>query len=535
MDSRYHTGSENSLEEMEEDSETQSLGLDQDGKLPIFLSLKELTLLKRTPLRNKNIKAIVSSKWMVIPDVIKKYLGWRVCESSKETGNSWDIQWMDHSASLDEIRNLQPYQKINRFPETKHLGRKNLLMKYLKKLKVYLQDDYTFFPETWILPLEYDELKTHYHDKLAVEPNRKPIYIIKPENGSCGEGIFLTDDITTLQSANNCVVQEYLSEPLLIDGLKFDLRIYVLIKSISPLKIFIYREGMARFATQKYVKPSKENLNDIYMHLTNYAVNKTNPEFQFFQEEENQDGHKRSFTWILKYLKDSGQEPESVFKNICDVIIKTIAAFQPHLEHTYKTCQPREENSEICFELLGFDIILDKNYKPWVLEVNRFSSLNTDSKLDKTLKEHLLLDLFTLLNVNGMDKKPMESNKAYIPSKPAKLAREEIIKLREEINEWEEQNSGGFLKIYPPKKEWGMSNYSKVLAISSFMWDGLVGVNNRRVFSKSTLSKPTLTSTKIASTTVNFNKGAKLSTNSSKEGISKFPIGSKKAKSTISQ
>ena len=63
-------------------------------------------------------------------------------------------------------------------------------------------------------------------------------------------------------------------KPFLIDGLKFDLRIYVLITGISPLRCFIYKEGLARFATQSYQSPIGSNLNNLCMHLTNYAINK---------------------------------------------------------------------------------------------------------------------------------------------------------------------------------------------------------------------------------------------------------------------
>jgi hypothetical protein len=45
------------------------------------------------------------------------------------------------------------------------------------------------------------------------------------------------------------IVQRYITNPMLIDGLKFDLRIYVLITSVQPLRIFMYKDGIARFAT----------------------------------------------------------------------------------------------------------------------------------------------------------------------------------------------------------------------------------------------------------------------------------------------
>ncbi len=72
-----------------------------------------------------------------------------------------------------------------------------------------------------------------------------------------------------------------MSKPLLIDGLKFDLRIYVLIAGIDPLRIFVFDEGLARFCTEKYETPKSDNLDNKFMHLTNYAINKLSPDFIF--------------------------------------------------------------------------------------------------------------------------------------------------------------------------------------------------------------------------------------------------------------
>ena len=75
------------------------------------------------------------------------------------------------------------------------------------------------------------------------------------------------------------VIQKYIHNPLLIDGLKFDLWIYVALVGIDPLWIFMYWEGLVRFATVPYSRPEESNLENLFMHLTNYAINKKNKDF----------------------------------------------------------------------------------------------------------------------------------------------------------------------------------------------------------------------------------------------------------------
>ena len=48
------------------------------------------------------------------------------------------------------------------------------------------------------------------------------------------------------------MVQQYISRPLLMDGMKFDLRVYVLVSSIDPLRIYVFNEGLVRLATVNY-------------------------------------------------------------------------------------------------------------------------------------------------------------------------------------------------------------------------------------------------------------------------------------------
>lgn len=71
---------------------------------------------------------------------------------------------------------------------------------------------------------------------------------------------------------------DYIYNPHLINGFKYDLRVYVLISCFDPLRVYMYKDGLVRFATQKYSTNSKD-LTKRYIHLTNFAVNKLSPNF----------------------------------------------------------------------------------------------------------------------------------------------------------------------------------------------------------------------------------------------------------------
>ena len=71
--------------------------------------------------------------------------------------------------------------------------------------------------------------------------------------------------------------------PLLVNGFKFDLRIYVLVTQVEPLCVYVYDEGLARFATEPWQVPRVSNMRDKTVHLTNYSVNRKSAKFRVAQ------------------------------------------------------------------------------------------------------------------------------------------------------------------------------------------------------------------------------------------------------------
>jgi glutathione synthase/RimK-type ligase-like ATP-grasp enzyme len=67
-----------------------------------------------------------------------------------------------------------------------------------------------------------------------LEEKKKPVFILKPEASSQGRGIYLVTNPIDVPIEERCIVQRYITDPFLVDGLKFDLRIYVLVLGCDP-------------------------------------------------------------------------------------------------------------------------------------------------------------------------------------------------------------------------------------------------------------------------------------------------------------
>merc|ERR1719356_1675920 len=107
-----------------------------------------------------------------------------------------------------------------------------------------------------------------------------------------------------------------------------------------------------------------------------------------------------SWEAVHEHLRKEGHDVEQLLADIEDLIVKTLMAVQPSLSHFYHSCQPDDHENAMCFEVLGFDVILDHKLQPWLLEVNHAPSFATESELDSVVKYEVLRDTFQLLNLS---------------------------------------------------------------------------------------------------------------------------------------
>ena len=161
------------------------------------------------------------------------------------------------------------------------------------------------------------------------------------------------------------------------------------------------------------------SLKKRYVHLTNYSVNKRNIEGYVKNNDKAKDDSMieeggegpSSSKWNLLQLKSQFEKLGIDFKEtkskIKDVIIKTLISVEPHIVNTQ---QRNTKHRNVCFEVYGFDILLDSKLKPWLLEVNISPSLSSSSPLDKKIKTMLICDTLNLVGVAAYDRKRQQKD-----------------------------------------------------------------------------------------------------------------------------
>ncbi|XP_077606920.1 tubulin polyglutamylase TTLL5 isoform X3 [Crocuta crocuta] len=401
------------------------------------------------------------------------------------SSTDYNLMWTGSHLKPFLLRTLSEAQKVNHFPRSYELTRKDRLYKNIIRMQhTHGFKAFHILPQTFLLPAEYAEFCNSY------SKDRGP-WIVKPVASSRGRGVYLINNPNQISLEENILVSRYINNPLLIDDFKFDVRLYVLVTSYDPLVIYLYEEGLARFATVRYDQGAK-NIRNQFMHLTNYSVNKKSGDYVSCDDPEVEDyGNKWSMSAMLRYLKQEGRDTTALMAHVEDLIIKTIISAELAIATACKTFVPHRSS---CFELYGFDVLIDSTLKPWLLEVNLSPSLACDAPLDLKIKASMISDMFTVVGFVCQDPTQRASTRPVYPTfessrrnpyqKPQRSrplsasdaemknlvgsAREKVpgklggsvlglsmeeIKVLRRVKE-ENDRRGGFIRIFPTSETW---------------------------------------------------------------------------------
>jgi hypothetical protein len=290
------------------------------------------------------------------------------------TGPSATLFW-GTSRECDALPAPPPHRYLNHFPKSNEtLCNKGELASLLQNHPRFREFP-RFFPLTFTLLKERERL----FERMKANP--LSLYIAKPPCGSCGNGIRLVQYADFDSIPRGYVVSEYISTPLCLNGFKFDLRIYVLVTSFAPLRAFLYRNGLARFATQTY----SNQTTDVFSHLTNATLNKKGRHWS------------KEFKWTLNDLLGElrvryGKTQEEIMNQIIRVVSLTLALVQPAMASF---------SSAHCFELFGFDLLFDRDFTLWLLEINSFPSMGFRSEIDWAVKAPLIAQALSIVGIQA--------------------------------------------------------------------------------------------------------------------------------------
>ena len=452
--------------------------------------------------RHRKLKALLLSKYESVRKTTE-LLGWHAfipedCVSGSGLSRSvFNVCWCDAAVTTQRVKKLGRMQKINHFPGMLDLVRKAGTAANLNKMVAALGKPYNFFPKTFMLPADYTMLKAEFEDAEGhIKSHGNKTWIVKPSKGCQGNGIRLTRCLDEISPHEPNIVQRYLHRPHLLNGYKYDLRLYVLLSSLQPLRMFLFREGLVRVCTQKYVQPER-NMGDTRMHLTNYSVNKESADFvQPEDEHDCADASKRTVTSLMETLAEEGHDTEELWRRIGEVVVKTVISVQPHLEHTYTSCRGQADDAGSgCFELLGFDVMMDDKLRPYLLEINHTPSFRCDSPLDSAVKMAVLRGTMELVSFSR-DEYKLLKRPGRISSSPEMRTR--LVELR---TAYELHNADrlGFDVLYPPtaatcggdeQAAAGLqAEYDTYLEVSARLHRDMSLVGSRRVASNSASTK----------------------------------------------
>jgi len=341
---------------------------------------------------------------------------------------------------------------------------------------------YEFVFPCWNLPADYAHLihesKTRYVNKS---------FILKPTDRGEGNGIIVMDDWRQLMNwkskfpdNDEIVVQTYLPNPFLINQRKWDMRTYVLVTSVSPLRVYMYRDGLVRFASSKYEKDAKGG-GKATSFLTNTSVNK---KAGIAVED---------LTWpfpkVYEYLKGIAIEPEMLWERIERAVVQLLLSAEPAFVKLFKKLQ-NDFTCSICYQLLGVDVIVDDDLVPRVIEVNGEPSMQlsgeTHSQYDFTKKSmahdlvHMIYTYDSFARGLAQDLTELELDGFAIGYQSLGCSSSDQFCLRPIDLEYlleskkEQQNMGGFRRMYPHAKGDYYSEFIKHLE-SKFPYGSATG------------------------------------------------------------
>ena len=289
-----------------------------------------------------------------------------------------------------KLNELNKYQKVYHFIGNYIYFEKDILYANYLYMKSYFPKNYTYMPITYTYPKNKDIIEKKFKN---YKLNMKNLWIVKPVNLFSGKGIHIFKSLNE-EKNKNFIISRYLNSHV-INGKKYDLRLYVLITGFNPLRIYLNKEGLVRIASSKYTL-NISSVDNKFVHLTNTAINTANADYVYPKNSDDSSANKWNLNTYRNYLKSKEINSTLIFEKIKDIVIKTIISGQRAM---INTTNELNLNDRSMFNVLGFDILITDKLEPALLEVNTRPFMFIYDKMDKIIKTNLFVDTLNIVGI----------------------------------------------------------------------------------------------------------------------------------------
>ncbi|XP_058461648.1 probable tubulin polyglutamylase ttll-15 [Malaya genurostris] len=297
-------------------------------------------------------------------------------EQVDNSTDDWDLLWAhDYPFRKLDLHHMKPHQLVNHFPGSGYITNKVDLS----------TSDIKYVPKAFKLPSEAEKFKSYAQanpGRLFVQKNNqhRHIHIKKPEEIDFGN--------------NETFIQEFIDDPLLVDGYKFDIGVYTVITSIDPLRIYIYKgDILFRYCPVEYYPFDAENV-DKYIVGDDYLPTWDVPALKTFYTKLGF-GMKESFD---AYLRGIGRDPAIIWEQVEDAIRLAILNKESLLANILSHYASKRN----FFEMMRFDLVVDNKLRVFLMEANMSPNLSSAHfKPNRLLYEQVIYNFLRLVGVGS--------------------------------------------------------------------------------------------------------------------------------------
>ena len=288
---------------------------------------------------------------------------------------------------------------LNRGRGVKIFNNYNDIISYIKKVgegKITETELYNFKDK------EYNE-KLNNHKKNEIE-------------NSIERGVESKNTTDYIYQSNKIIIQKYIEKPFLYKGRKCDIRIWVLIT--HTMKVYIFKEGHLKASSLNY----NNNDFDSFIHITNYSLQKYNKLFSKFEK-----GNEISFQTFQNFINENNyiNFREEIFPKIIEIVKHSVLSVRNKININ---------NLNYCFEIFGYDFMMDEDKNVYLIEINTNPGLEISSDIIAELVPRMI-DNSLLLTVDELF--PTEYSKECLNEKGQFKSKYHVNGYKDEENMWE--------------------------------------------------------------------------------------------------